>query len=90
MGKLLERTGTRGDQADAARLAVTLEELGLGEVLRQEATEDVVYMLAGLPKVVGGGVEHGGVRESLRHGCRRAENREHEKESSETSGERTW
>jgi hypothetical protein len=61
-------TRAHGDDTDAARLAMALDELRLGEIVWHELGEDSVRMLASLPNLGGGALQHLGVRQSLRHG----------------------
>lgn len=60
-------TRAHGDDADAARLAMALEELRLGEIVWHELGEDSVRMFASLPNLGGRALQHLGVRQSLRH-----------------------
>lgn len=61
-------TRAHGDDADAARLAMALEELRLGEQLWHEVRKDGVSMFASLPHLLSRAVQHLGVSQSLRHG----------------------
>ena len=63
-------TRAHGDDTDATRLAMALEELRLGEVVWHELGEDSVRMFTSLPNLGGGALQHLGVRQSLRHGGR--------------------
>jgi hypothetical protein len=63
-------TRAHGDDTDAARLAMALDELRLGEIVWHELGEDSVRMFASLPNLGGGALQHLGVTQSLRHGDR--------------------
>lgn len=60
-------TRAHGDDADAARLAMALEELRLGEQLWHEVRKDGISMFASLPHLLSRAVQHLGVSQRLRH-----------------------
>ena len=63
----LKRTRSKMQDANSAGAAMALQDLRLGKVLRQKIRQNLVGMLAALPRILSSTVEHLGMRYHMGH-----------------------